>query len=92
MSPDNPKYDVAISFLYQDPEGISKECGKGGKPASRLSMLSILCHFHGLLWKRVSQNHNHREDPFWERESPVRAADYSGSALRSMLDERIGGD
>src|ERR1035437_2231686 len=33
-----------------NPEGISKECGKGGKPASWLSMLSILCHFHGLLW------------------------------------------
>src|SRR5271156_7067296 len=32
-----------------NPEGISKECGKGGKPASWLSMLSILCHFHGLL-------------------------------------------
>jgi hypothetical protein len=29
---------------------------KGGKPAFGLSMLSILCHFHGLLWKRVSQN------------------------------------
>ena len=28
--------------------GISKECGKGGKPVSWLSMLSILCHFHGL--------------------------------------------
>ena len=28
-----------------NPEGISKECGKGGKPAS---WLSILCHFHGL--------------------------------------------
>jgi len=47
-----------------NPEGISKECGKGGKPASGLSMLSILCHFHGLLWIRVSQNHNHREGPF----------------------------
>jgi hypothetical protein len=34
-----------------NPEGISKECGKGGKPASWLCMLSILCHFHGLLWK-----------------------------------------
>src|ERR1019366_785825 len=38
-----------------NPEGISKECGKGGKPASWLSMLSILCHFHGLLLKRASQ-------------------------------------
>src|SRR5216683_1787082 len=34
-----------------NPEGISKECGKGGKPASWLSMLSILCHFHGLLFR-----------------------------------------
>jgi hypothetical protein len=33
-----------------NPEGISKECGKGGRPASWLSMLSILCHFHGLLF------------------------------------------
>ena len=33
-----------------NPEGISKECGKGGKPVSWLSMLSILCHFHGLLF------------------------------------------
>src|SRR5271156_3132245 len=32
-----------------NPEGISKECEKHGKPASWLSMLSILCHFHGLL-------------------------------------------
>ena len=36
-----------------NPEGIFKECGKGGKPASWLSMLSILCHFHSLLWTRV---------------------------------------
>jgi hypothetical protein len=34
------------------PEGISKERGKGGKPASWLSMLSILCHFHGLRFAR----------------------------------------
>jgi hypothetical protein len=33
-------------------EGISKECGKGGKPASWLSMLSTLRHFHGLLFAR----------------------------------------
>jgi hypothetical protein len=33
-------------------EGISTECGKGGKPASWLSTLSILCHFHGLLFTR----------------------------------------
>src|SRR5580692_1377303 len=38
-----------------NPEGISRECGKGGKPAIWLSMLSILCHFHGLLWRRGSE-------------------------------------
>ena len=32
-------------------EGISTECGKGGKPAS---WLSILCHFHRLLFRTVS--------------------------------------
>src|SRR5258705_12972394 len=62
-----------------NPEGISKECGKGGKPASWLSMLSILCHFHGLLWKRVSQSHNHREGPFWEQEPLVRDCDFAGT-------------
>jgi hypothetical protein len=30
------------------PAGISKGCGKGGKPALWLSMLSIPRHFHGL--------------------------------------------
>ena len=38
-------------------EGISKECGEGGKPASwlsMLSMLSILCHFHGLHFARAT--------------------------------------
>jgi hypothetical protein len=35
-----------------NPEGISKECGKGGNPASWLSMLSTLCHFHGLPFAR----------------------------------------
>jgi len=35
-----------------NPEGIRKERGKGGKPASWPSMLSILCHFHGLLFVR----------------------------------------
>ena len=32
------------------PTGISKECGKRGKPAFWLSMLSILSHFHGQLF------------------------------------------
>ena len=31
------------------PAGISKGCGKGGKPALWLSMLSTPRHFHGLL-------------------------------------------
>jgi hypothetical protein len=34
---------------WGNPIGISKECGKSGKPALGLSMLSILCHFHSLL-------------------------------------------
>jgi hypothetical protein len=29
---------------WGNPVGISKECGKSGKPALGLSMLSILCH------------------------------------------------
>jgi hypothetical protein len=46
-----------------NPKGISKECGKGGKPASWLSILSIFCHFHGLLWNacsksEVTENHS----------------------------------
>src|ERR1700677_2798318 len=60
-----------------NPEGISKECGKGGKPASWLSTLSILCHFHGLLRIRVSQSRNHLEDTFWEQKPLVREADVS---------------
>ena len=36
-------------WKWGNPAGISKECGKGGKPALRLSMLSTLCHFHSLL-------------------------------------------
>src|SRR5271170_8204906 len=32
-----------------NPEGISKGCGKDGKPASWLSILPTPCHFHGLL-------------------------------------------
>ena len=39
-----------------NPKGISKECGKGGKPASWLSILSIFCHFHGLLWNACSKS------------------------------------
>jgi hypothetical protein len=39
-----------------NPKGISKECGKGGKPASWLSRLSIFCHFHGLLWHACSKS------------------------------------
>jgi hypothetical protein len=35
-----------------NPEGISKEYGELGKPASWLPKLFILCHFHGLLFAR----------------------------------------
>jgi hypothetical protein len=46
------------------PKGFPRSVGRVESQASWLSMLSILCHFHGLLWKRVSQSHNHREGPF----------------------------
>jgi hypothetical protein len=49
-----------------NPEGISTECGKGGKPASWLSMLSILCHFHDLLFARhcwINRNATQRHAP-----------------------------
>jgi hypothetical protein len=36
------------------PAGISKGCGKGGKPALWLSMLSIPRHFHGLFLAAVA--------------------------------------
>src|SRR6185312_15991519 len=62
-----------------NPVGISKECGKGGKPVSWLSMLSILCHFHGLLWKRASQNQN-----------PANAFMNAGRTGPNRIDERIG--
>jgi hypothetical protein len=52
-------------------------------------MLSILCHFHGLLWKRVSQSHNHREGPFGEQEPLVRDGDYLATCL-SFVDEWVG--
>jgi hypothetical protein len=62
-----------------NPAGISKECGKGGKPVSWLSMLSTLCHFHGLLWKRASHNQN-----------PAEALLSTGTVCPNRLDVRIG--
>jgi hypothetical protein len=50
-----------------NPEGVSKECGKGGKPASWLSRLSILCHFHRLLgsaFHKFTITLRARPDPF----------------------------
>jgi hypothetical protein len=52
------------SWECGNPKGISKERGKGGKPASWLSMLSILCHFHGLLWKRALESRSYRQPRF----------------------------
>ena len=49
-----------------NPKGISKECGKGGKPALWLSMLSTLCHFHGLFFVRqcwTNRNATQRNAP-----------------------------
>ena len=45
----SPAYLIDFSEVV-NPWEISKECGKGGKPASWLSTLPILCHFHGLLF------------------------------------------
>jgi hypothetical protein len=42
---------------------------------------SILCRFHGLLWKRVSQSHNHREGLLSRREPLVRDAGFTSSGL-----------
>jgi hypothetical protein len=44
-----------------------------------LSILSILCHFHGLLWKRATQNQN-----------PAKAFLNAGTAGPNRFDERIG--
>jgi hypothetical protein len=56
------RYIPAVeSWECGKPKGISTECGKGGKPAS---WLSILCHFHGLLWKRAFENRSYRQPHF----------------------------
>jgi hypothetical protein len=75
LSQDWPRVGTASPPKRENILTPQKATYKGGKPASWLSMLSILCHFHGLLWKRVSQNHNHREGPFWEQEPLVRDDD-----------------
>ena len=56
-----------------NPKGISKECGKGGKPASWLSILSIFCHFHGLLWNACSKSEGYRKSCF--QRTPANARD-----------------
>jgi len=68
-----------------NPKGISKECGKGGKPASRLSMLSTLCHFHGLLFARQMQDKPICRDQCNLRHSPRAVHGYS-----SLVNECIG--
>ncbi len=50
-------------IMRGNPEGISKECGKGGKPASWLSMLSTLCHFHALFLPGVLDARTAPPDP-----------------------------
>ena len=72
-------------------EGISKECGKGGKPDSWLSTLSILCHFHGLLWKRASHNHNHRKGPVLGTVLLVRTASISDSEDLPLVRAKLSG-
>lgn len=41
-----------------NPEGISTECGKGGKPRSRIFPLPTLCHLHGLFWQFASETYD----------------------------------
>jgi predicted nucleotidyltransferase len=36
-----------------------------------------ICHFHGPLWKRVSQSHSNREDPFGKQEQLLQDGDTS---------------
>jgi hypothetical protein len=56
------KYLISSSRPWEcgNPEGISKECGKSGKPALWLSMLSILCHFHGLPFGYLAASFCHK--------------------------------
>jgi hypothetical protein len=62
-------------------EATSRSCCATGlkdwRGQPRKCALSILCHFHGLLWKRVSPNHSHRETLFREKELLVRDGGYS---------------
>ncbi len=69
----------------ENPEGISKECGKGGKPASRLSMLSTLCHFHGLLFARQMQ-----DKPICRRSVQCGHSPRSVHGYSSLVNECIG--
>ena len=36
-------------------------------------------------WKRVPQNHNHRQGPFWEQEPLVRDGDYSATSEKHVV-------
>jgi hypothetical protein len=57
--------------------------------------VSLAFHTLSFPWpaleRRVAKSQS-LQGPFWEREPLVRAADYSASALRSVLDERLGDD
>src|ERR1700691_2524749 len=54
------------------PQSRPWECGKGGKPASWLSILSIFCHFHGLLWNACSKSEVTENPVSWEVRRRVR--------------------
>jgi hypothetical protein len=45
------------------PKGFPRSVGRVESRLLGFPCFSILCHFHGLLWKRVSQNHSYREGP-----------------------------
>src|SRR6267142_882513 len=64
-----------------NPKGFPRSVGRVESRLLGFPCFPYSCHFHGLLWKRVSQSHNHREDPFWEQEPLVRDADYTDKWL-----------
>jgi hypothetical protein len=86
-SPGHEKRYIQSSRPWEcgNPEGISKECGKGGKPVSWLSALSILCHFHGLLFARQLLDESICSQP---TQSPAPATRYCWSI--SDVNECIG--
>jgi hypothetical protein len=56
-------------------EELEVACRQTRRTAAGKLGFSIVCHFHGPLWKSVSQGRNHREGPFWGQEPLGQDAD-----------------